>query len=61
MAAEGVQVPGDSMSALLGAQGCTEAVVAGRGWLKAERWVMRHGVAAGSMGGLRLQEKLDRG
>lgn len=33
----------------------------GRGWLKAERWVMRHGIAAGSAAGPRLQEKLDRG
>lgn len=31
VAAEGVQVPGDTISALFGAQGCTEAAVAGGG------------------------------
>ncbi|XP_009469741.1 PREDICTED: troponin C, skeletal muscle [Nipponia nippon] len=33
----------------------------GRGRLKAECWVMRHGTAAGSAASSRLQEKLDRG
>lgn len=33
----------------------------GKGWLKAEHWVMQHNGADGSASNPRLQEKLDRG